>query len=159
MNASDLEQLLRSLGVRGQAVAVLVPVALWVLHLARKRRRRARQARRRAEQAWVELDPQRDFTLDQKIDMHRRDNGRCRYCGVVVHFPKCSDEGCDDDFEADHVIAWSKGGPTTLDNGWTACRYDNRAKGDRDVVEYLRASIARGDALRGGRPVPVRCRR
>lgn len=74
--------------------------------------------------------------------MFVRDGGCCRYCGVPVHFEMgCRYvDGCDTCFEADHVIPWSKGGQTVLSNGVTACRFHNRAKGDRMLGQFMTAN-------------------
>lgn len=42
---------------------------------------------------------------------------------------KCDDKKCDwDIWEADHIIAWSKGGKTVVENGQVACPNCNSAK-------------------------------
>lgn len=48
-----------------------------------------------------------------------RDGYRCMACGAT------------DDLSVDHIIAESKGGPTTLDNLQTLCRSCNSRKGTR----------------------------
>lgn len=58
----------------------------------------------------------------------RRDGYCCTYCG--------SERG-DDPLHCDHVMPYSKGGTTTLDNLTTACRSCNTSKGDRTVEEWL----------------------
>ena len=69
-------------------------------------------------------DNQRDFTGIQKLTVFRRDQQTCQVrlkCdGVKVVW---------DDWHCDHKTAWSKGGPTTVDNGQVACPACNLAKG------------------------------
>ncbi|MEQ8846103.1 DUF262 domain-containing protein [Botrimarina sp.] len=68
----------------------------------------------------VPIDSQRSFDEGQRIAIYRRDGGQCKYCGADVPW-----EG----FDADHVVPHSKGGPTTVTNGWLACGTCNRQKG------------------------------
>ena len=69
-------------------------------------------------------DNQRDFTPQQKLAIFRRDHQTCQVklkCdGVKVVW---------DDWHCDHTVAWSKGGPTTVENGQVACPDCNLAKG------------------------------
>jgi hypothetical protein len=69
-------------------------------------------------------DNQRNFTHVQKLAIFRRHAGLCQIkvkCeGVKVTW---------DDWHADHKIAWSKGGKTTVDNGQVACTSCNLSKG------------------------------
>ncbi|WP_347271652.1 HNH endonuclease [Rhizorhabdus histidinilytica] len=54
-----------------------------------------------------------------------RDDFTCRYCGVRGARMEC-----------DHVIPYSAGGQTTLDNLVTACRSCNRSKGAKSLEEW-----------------------
>ncbi|MDY3962896.1 MAG: DUF262 domain-containing protein [Candidatus Cryptobacteroides sp.] len=64
----------------------------------------------------------RAFPEDMKLAMYERQNGICPIC--KKHF--------DIQFmEADHIIAWSKGGKTVLENGQMLCRECNRHKSDK----------------------------
>lgn len=69
-------------------------------------------------------DNQRDFTPQQKLAIFRRDQQVCQVrlkCdGVKVVW---------DDWHCDHKVPWSKGGPTTVENGQVACPDCNLAKG------------------------------
>jgi hypothetical protein len=56
-----------------------------------------------------------------KVKVLIRDGNRCRLCGVVV---------TGDDIHFDHVVPWSKGGETTIDNIQVLCAEHNLAKGD-----------------------------
>ena len=58
-----------------------------------------------------------------KVQVLMRDGNRCRICGV-----ECSDGLHNIHF--DHIIPWSKGGETTLENLQVLCSDCNEAKGD-----------------------------
>lgn len=70
------------------------------------------------------LDKHRGFTFEQKLAIFRRDHGICKLK------LKCSGkkQGWEDDWHADHVMPFSKGGPTTVANGQVACAECNLAK-------------------------------
>lgn len=69
-------------------------------------------------------DNQRDFTYIQKLTIFRRDH---QLCQVRL---KCQGEKVVwDAWNCDHKLAWSKGGPTTVENGQVACPSCNLAKG------------------------------
>lgn len=69
------------------------------------------------------LDPQRTFTGEQRVAIYRRDGGTCQL-GV-----KCENVKCGwDHWHADHKIAWSKGGLTTVQNGQVSCQACNFEK-------------------------------
>ena len=71
----------------------------------------------------VPLDPQRAFTHEQRLAIFRRDNGVCQ--GQL----KCDGEKCNwDRWHADHKVAWSNGGKTTVENGQVTCIDCNLAK-------------------------------
>lgn len=67
-------------------------------------------------------DPKRAFSLDEKAAMYYRDEGRCQAedCGAAVPFTE---------FHADHIVAWTHGGATTLANGQVMCEKHNLSKG------------------------------
>nr|WP_245248176.1 HNH endonuclease signature motif containing protein [Methanobacterium petrolearium] len=54
--------------------------------------------------------------------IYYKDNGLCKICGKEVSF---------DEAEIDHVIPWSEGGTTTVNNGQLVCPTCNRSKGNR----------------------------
>ena len=82
-------------------------------------------------------EARRQKQLDQKRiparmrwDVLVRDDFTCQYCGRKrEEFPDLA-------LEADHVIAWSKGGRTNLDNLVTSCHDCNSGKSDRDLPRY-----------------------
>jgi hypothetical protein len=67
-------------------------------------------------------DSQRVFTEDQRIAIYRRDDGICQICGEKIL-------NYDQEFEADHKIAFSQGGKTTVENGQATHKSCNRVKG------------------------------
>lgn len=70
----------------------------------------------------VKKDTTRLFSDDQRMAIFRRDKGVCTECSKT----------CDEtDFHADHVIAWSKGGPTSLANGTVLCPECNLKKSSK----------------------------
>jgi hypothetical protein len=76
-----------------------------------------------------ELDPQRNFSHEEKLILYHRAQGRCQLdqqgavCGRAVTF---------DDAVVDHVVPHSKGGRTELANGRIAFKSCNIARGNRD---------------------------
>ncbi len=69
-------------------------------------------------------DNQRGFTYLQKLVVFRRDGGTCR---LKI---KCSGEKLTwDAWHCDHVLPWSKGGKTTVQNGQISCPACNMSKG------------------------------
>lgn len=74
----------------------------------------------------IELkDALRAFTHEQRMAIWRRDGGVCQ---VKL---KCDGDKCDwENWDADHIVPWSRGGKTTVANGQVACQPCNAAKGD-----------------------------
>ena len=98
--------------------------------------------RARHRPAQVDQGP-RDVPFDMRRDVLERWGGRCAYCGRVVHVVECEPESCPLDYQCDHVVAYSKGGPTRPENLVAACRDDNQSKGDREVSEWYRERFGR----------------
>jgi len=70
-------------------------------------------------------DDQRLFTNEQRLAIFRRDGGICQ---VAI---KCNGNKCDwDNWCADHIKPWSKGGKTTVENGQVSCLPCNASKKD-----------------------------
>lgn len=73
----------------------------------------------------VQKDESRFFTNDQKMAVYRRDGGRCKL--------KLKCDGAKlswDNWHCDHVVPWSKGGRTVVENGVASCVSCNTAKGN-----------------------------
>ncbi|MBR6124095.1 DUF262 domain-containing protein [Candidatus Saccharibacteria bacterium] len=69
-------------------------------------------------------DKQREFDRAQKMAIYRRDKGCCQLK------LRCNGKKCEwDNWHADHIIPWSKGGKTIVENGQVACPECNLAKG------------------------------
>lgn len=69
-----------------------------------------------------DLDPRRHFTQTETTFAWLRQGGVC---------PDCDRRLDRDLFDGDHIIPWSKGGRTTLDNLEALCRPCNGRKGNR----------------------------
>lgn len=66
-----------------------------------------------------------EVAVGLRFDVFMRDGFCCRYCG------RSAEDGAI--LHADHVVARSKGGPTTLENLVTACFECNIGKSDKDL--------------------------
>lgn len=63
------------------------------------------------------------FDASQRIVIYRKNNGICQKCGIK----------CDwNNYEADHILPWSRGGKTEIENGQVLCSSCNSSKGDRE---------------------------
>jgi hypothetical protein len=69
-------------------------------------------------------DNQREFTWPQRLAIFRRDRGICQ-----LQIRCESTKVTWDSWHCDHRVPWSKGGPTTVENGVVACPACNLAKG------------------------------
>lgn len=69
-------------------------------------------------------DDKRSFDESQRQVIYRRDNRTCKMCGKVCEW---------NDWEADHVIPWIKGGRTEIENGQVLCPSCNSKKGGREL--------------------------
>lgn len=61
----------------------------------------------------------RQFTETQKRTVYEKQKGICAICGKHFEF---------EEMEGDHIIPWSKGGHTTLDNCQMCCKHCNNKK-------------------------------
>ena len=66
----------------------------------------------------------RDVNLRMRFLVMKRDNFKCRICG------KSPATNLNIELHIDHIVPWSKGGETTLDNLQTLCSDCNLGKGD-----------------------------
>ena len=69
----------------------------------------------------------RSFNQFERNEIYRRADGTCQYCGAPI-------DG--DNWEADHVIPFSLGGRTAIDNGALSCAPCNRRKGIGNLPMY-----------------------
>jgi len=74
----------------------------------------------------VELDPRRNFTEEQKVEIFIRDNKRCQGFSCGGRIIKDGEE-----WHADHIIPWIQGGRTEVSNGQVLCPTCNLQKGAR----------------------------
>ena len=72
-------------------------------------------------------DDQRGFNEAQKIAIYRHDKGLCQMCLSESKSEKESTVSWSE-YEADHILAHSKGGATDVDNAQVLCRTHNRKK-------------------------------
>jgi hypothetical protein len=73
-------------------------------------------------------DNQRDFTHVQRVAVFRRDLGHCQ-----LKLMCNGDKVTWDDWHCDHLVAWTSGGKTTVENGRTACAACNLSKGSTPI--------------------------
>ena len=66
-------------------------------------------------------DIKRTFDESQRQVIFRKDKGFCQICGKACEW---------NDWEADHIIPWSKGGKTEIENGQVLCPACNAKKSD-----------------------------
>lgn len=62
------------------------------------------------------------FTPTQKLLILRRAGYKCQVCGTLL---------TQENFEADHKVAYSKGGATEVWNALALCQECNRRKSDK----------------------------
>jgi 5-methylcytosine-specific restriction endonuclease McrA len=85
---------------------------------------RSRPSRTSRAQANVSREDRRDPSIGLRYRVLKRDQFRCRQCGRSP----ATEVGCV--LHVDHVIPFSKGGKTTLENLQTLCKHCNIGKSD-----------------------------
>jgi 5-methylcytosine-specific restriction endonuclease McrA len=70
---------------------------------------------------------QRQLDLRVSWEVFHRDHYRCRYCNSGDGTP----------LTYDHIVLWEKGGPTTVENGVTACKKCNNTRGNTNIGVFL----------------------
>ena len=73
------------------------------------------------------LDEQRQFTHEQRLVIYRKSNGKCINPNDNSD---CVGDCTWDNFQADHIIPYSAGGKTAVDNGQLLCPSCNLKKSD-----------------------------
>lgn len=76
----------------------------------------------------IDKDSRRAFNEAERIAIYRKDRGRCQFC-IEERKPDRETIVPWNEFEADHVLPYSQGGQTLLENGQVLCRAHNRRKG------------------------------
>lgn len=66
-------------------------------------------------------DPKRNFDEIQRKIIYRKFDGICQMCGKHCEW---------EDYEADHIIPWNRGGQTCIENGQVLCASCNSKKHD-----------------------------
>ena len=79
------------------------------------------------EKKIVIKDEKRAFNEAERIVIYRRDKGLCQTHLAEGNNEKEAAVGWPE-YEADHVMPHSKGGPTVIFNGQVLCRYHNARK-------------------------------
>lgn len=69
----------------------------------------------------------RQFTENEKVILYERQSGICPMCRAKGDMRKWDIS----EMHADHILPWSRGGHTTLDNGQLLCREHNLEKSDK----------------------------
>jgi 5-methylcytosine-specific restriction endonuclease McrA len=77
------------------------------------------------------LDPVRDFTAKQRVELIERDGPECVYCRAVDNAPGVR-------LQCDHIDPWIEGGRTHIVNGQMLCQPCNRLKTDKTDAEARR---------------------
>lgn len=75
-------------------------------------------------------DERRHFSEAQRIKIYRRDRGLCQMC-LAEGKPEKECVVPWSQYEADHVLPHSKGGPTDTENAQVLCKRHNRLKGPK----------------------------
>ena len=70
----------------------------------------------------------REFDDKMKRKKYEEQKGICPLCKNTANESKVWDYS---EMEGDHIIPWSRGGKTTMDNLQMLCRYCNNTKGNR----------------------------
>lgn len=76
------------------------------------------------------LDTKRAFNEAEKIRIYRRDEGLCQAC-LKERRSKVQTTVSWGDYQADHIIAWIKGGQTVEENAQVLCTFHNASKGSK----------------------------
>jgi superfamily II DNA or RNA helicase len=69
------------------------------------------------------MNQPRRFNRRQRVVLYIAQDGKCASCGVEL----------DPSFHADHITAWSRGGPTDVINGQALCPKCNLMKGNKNM--------------------------
>lgn len=78
------------------------------------------------------LDQQRFATPEMRAEVLQEHHNRCAYCGADGNANGVA-------LEMDHIIAWSKGGPTNVNNLQPLCGPCNKLKGSKTDIDGRKA--------------------
>jgi len=82
----------------------------------------------RAHQGIVPRDPRRAFSEAERIAIWDRADGQCEF--IEAGGERCPETFANfRDADADHIVRWIEGGPTTVENGRLLCQPHNRGRG------------------------------
>ncbi len=70
-------------------------------------------------------------------DLSKKQNGKCKYCGVRMIRPRPGEHSRPRHGTIDHKIPTSRGGPDTPENSVMSCFSCNQRKGDLTDTEFL----------------------
>lgn len=85
----------------------------------------------------VQVDPQRDFTAPQRRQIHSRAGNRCEEKPILGR--RCQGVGN----AADHIVAWSRGGATVVENAQSLCQRCNTRKTNHEVSAFYKYRLTR----------------
>lgn len=108
-------------GMSGLGIAVIGLIVMRVLHL----------------HDLAQRDPQRLFDMEQKHQLRIQAKSRCEHKPLIGR--RCAARGT----QADHIVPWSKGGPTRIWNGQLLCTRHNRTKSNLMPSRFYRQRLAR----------------
>lgn len=92
------------------------------------------------------------YYRQQRLIAWRRDRGICAWCGRRPHFDRCTPQGCDLCYEADHIQHVSNGGLDHHSNLVVACRACNQARSTHDTPrKRFAAATAEANPMAGVR--------
>ena len=74
-----------------------------------------------------EMNHPRRFGKSQRMAIYLNSDGKCQLCQAPITLS---------DFHVDHIVPWSKGGPTTLSNAQALCSSCNLSKSSTMTVPY-----------------------
>lgn len=77
----------------------------------------------------------RSFPIDVRQEIVLRDHFTCTYCNRTGEIDGDPDGEL---WNIDHIVPWSKGGSTSVDNGVLSCKKCNSDKRDMTPAQYLK---------------------
>ncbi|WP_162458257.1 HNH endonuclease [Pseudactinotalea terrae] len=112
-----LDELRAVIAARVLAVPLWVPLAVVALLVG------GVAARRAGGRGNGQTDPVRMYPSVMRAQVFARAGGQCEYTGWAWQRCRAKAE------HADHILPWSKGGATSLQNGAASCAHHNTSKG------------------------------